>query len=171
MKISSILSTFLLSLSLFGAVTTAQQPPLVDREVFFGNPEYAGAQISPDGKYIAFVKPYKDTLNVWVKDTNAPFASARPMTADLSRPVRSYFWSRDGKYILYVQAKGGDENFNVYAVNPADKPAEGAPVPLARNLTDAKGIRAMIQAVPKSVPDTIYVGINDRYKAWHDHYK
>ena len=171
MKISLILSTFLLSLSFFSAVTTAQQPALIDREVIFGNPEYAGAQISPDGRYISFVKPYKDTMNVWVKGVNEPFNAARPMTADTSRPVRNYFWSRDGKYILFVQDKGGDENFNVYAVNPADKPAVGSDVPSPRNLTDAKGIRAMIQAVPQSDPDALYVGINDRDKAWHDLYK
>jgi hypothetical protein len=29
----------------------------------------------------------------------------------------------------------------------------------------------MIQLVPKSDPDAIYVGINDRDKAWHDLYK
>jgi hypothetical protein len=29
-------------------------PPLIDRELLFGNPEIAGAQISPDGKYLAF---------------------------------------------------------------------------------------------------------------------
>lgn len=171
MKISLILSTFLLSMSIFTAVAAAQQPALIDREVFFGNPEYAGAQISPDGKYISFIKPYKDTMNVWVKEINAPFDSARPMTADTARPVRQYFWSRDGKYILFVQDKGGDENFNVYAVNPADKPATGSDVPVARNLTDAKGIRAQIEAVPLSDPDTIFVGINERDKAWHDLYK
>lgn len=149
----------------------AQQPPLIDREVFFGNPEYAGAQISPDGKYISFVKPLNGTMNVWVKGVNEPFDAARPMTNDQTRPVRSYFWSRDGKYILFVQDKGGDENFNVYAVNPADKAGAGSTVPAARNITEAKGIRAMIQAVPKSDPDAIYVGINDRDKAWHDLYK
>lgn len=155
-----------------GSVTTnAQLPPLIDRELIFGNPEYAGAQISPDGKYISFIKPYKDTMNVWVKGVDEPFEAARPMTADTARPVRSYFWSRDGKYILFVQDKGGDENFNVYAVNPADKPAVGSDVPAARNLTDAKGVRAMIQAVPESDPDAIYVGLNDRDKAWHDLYK
>ena len=169
MKISLILSTLLLSLFVFSAA--AQQPALIDREVFFGNPEYAGAQISPDGKYISFVKPYKDTMNVWVKGVNEPFNAARPMTADTARPVRNYFWSRDGKYILFVQDKGGDENFNVYAVNPADKPAAGSDVPNARNLTEAKGIRAEIEAVPYSDPDAIYVGINDRDKAWHDLYK
>lgn len=150
---------------------SGQQPALIDREIFFGNPEYAGAQISPDGKYISFIKPYKDTMNVWVKEANAPFSSAKPMTADTSRPVRNYFWSRDGKYILFVQDKGGDENFNVYAVNPADQPAAGSDVPSARNITEAKGVRAIIQAVPESDPDAIYVGINERDKAWHDLYK
>lgn len=149
----------------------AQAPALIDRELIFGNPEYAGAQISPDGKYISFVKPYKDTMNVWVKGFAEPFSAARPMTADTARPVRNYFWSRDSKYILFVQDKGGDENFNVYAVNPADKTATGSDVPTARNITDAKGIRAIIQATPDSDPDAIYVGINDRDKAWHDLYK
>ncbi|MBK7934597.1 MAG: S9 family peptidase [Pyrinomonadaceae bacterium] len=171
MKISLILSTFVLSLFVFSTVAAAQMPALIDRELIFGNPEYAGAQISPDGKYISFVKPFKGTMNVWVKGVDEAFDAARPMTADLSRPVRNYFWSRDGRFILYVQDKGGDENFNVYAVNPADRPAAGSDVPTARNLTDAKGIRAMIQAVPKSDPDAIYVGINDRDPAWHDLYK
>ena len=161
-----IVVAFTLSAAAFG-----QQPDVIDREIFFGNPEYAGAQISPDGKYISFVKPLNGTMNVWVKGFDEPFDAARPMTNDAARPVRNYFWSRDGKYILFVQDKGGDENFNVYAVNPADKPASGSPVPAARNITDAKGVRAMIQSVPDSDPDAIYVGINDRDKAWHDLYK
>ncbi|MEP6849228.1 MAG: S9 family peptidase [Acidobacteriota bacterium] len=171
MKNKTLFLTLLFSLMVYSGSMYAQLPALIDREIFFGNPEYAGAQISPDGKFISFIKPYKDTMNVWVKGVDEPFASARPMTADTARPVRQYFWSRDAKYILFVQDKGGDENFNVYAVNPADKPATGSDVPVARNITDAKGIRAMIQAVPKSDPDVIYVGINDRDKAWHDIYK
>ena len=156
---------------MFSTVAAAQVPALIDRELIFGNPEYAGAQISPDGKYISFVKPFKGTMNVWVKGVDEAFDAARPMTADLSRPVRNYFWSRDGRFILYVQDKGGDENFNVYAVNPADNPAAGSDVPAASNITDGKGIRAMIQAVPKSEPDAIYVGLNERDKARHDVYK
>jgi dipeptidyl aminopeptidase/acylaminoacyl peptidase len=153
------------------ATVWAQSPPLIDRELFFGDPEIAGAQISPDGAYIAFIKPFKDTRNVWVKKTAEPFANAKPITADTKRPIPTYFWSRDGKYILFVQDKAGDENYNVYAVNPADAPASGQDVPAARNLTDAKGIRAFIYAVPRSEPDAIYVGLNDRDAAWHDLYK
>ncbi len=35
-------------------------PQLIDRDVIFGNPEIAAAQLSPDGKYVAFLKPWKD---------------------------------------------------------------------------------------------------------------
>ena len=42
-------------------------PPLIDRELIFGDPEITGAQVSPDGAFIAFVKPYNGTRNVWVK--------------------------------------------------------------------------------------------------------
>src|SRR6478609_2751714 len=100
----------------FAPLVQAQAPPLIDRELFFGDPEIAGAQISPDGAYIAFIKPLNGTRNVWVKKTSEPFSSAKPITADKSRPIPGYFWSRDGKYILFVQDQAGNENFNVYAV-------------------------------------------------------
>src|SRR5436853_51213 len=119
-------------------------PPIIDRELFFGDPEISGAQISPDGKFIAFIKPFKGTRNVWVKSTEDSFDKAKPITADTTRPIPAYFWSRDGKYILFVQDKAGDENYLVYAVNPADAPPAGQDVPAARNLTDLKGVRADI---------------------------
>src|SRR3954467_64870 len=145
--------------------------PLIDREMFFGNPEFSGAQVSPDGRYVSFLKPYKDTRNVWVKRINDPYTAAKLITNDTKRPVTQYFWSRDGKYILFAQDQGGDENFNVYAVDPAASPAAGSDVPAARNLTAAKGVRAVIYDVPKSDPDIMYVGINDRDKSWHDLYR
>ena len=165
-----------LSIAVFAlAVTTQAQtsnlPPLIDRELFFGPPVIAGGQLSPDGKYMSFLKTFKGTMNVWVKDASAPFESAHPLTADTLRPIRSYFWSRDGKYLLYVQDKGGDENFNVYAVSPSEKPVAGQDIPTNRALTDYKGVRTIIYSIPKSDPDALYIGLNDRDKAWHDLYK
>ena len=153
------------------STASAQLPPLIDRELFFGDPEISGAQLSPDGRFIAFLKPLKGTRNIWVKTAAEPFEKARPITADTKRPVSSFFWSRDSRVVLYVQDQGGDENYNVYAVDPAALPAQGAAVPAARNLTDVKGVAAQLYAVPKSEPDAIYVGLNDRDKAWHDVYK
>lgn len=143
----------------------AQQPPVFDREVFFGDPEIRGSQISPDGKFISFVKPLGGVANIYVKGVSEPFSAAKPVTSETKRPISSYFWSHDSKFILFVKDNDGDENFNVYAVNPS------AAKPESRNITAGTNVRAFIQSVPKSDPDTIYVGLNDRDPAWHDLYK
>jgi dipeptidyl aminopeptidase/acylaminoacyl peptidase len=164
----------LLSAILLAAFTVtglAQAAQLIDREIFFGNPEYAGAQISPDGKYISFIKPYKDVRNIWVKGIDETFDKARPLTAEPKRPIGGYFWSWDSKRILFVKDNDGDENFSAYAVNPTD-PAGANGVPAAVNLTNAQNkARTFIYAVPRSDPDTIYIGINERDRSWHDLYK
>ncbi len=146
----------------------SQPPPIIDRELFFGDPEISAAQISPDGTQITFIKPFKAVRNIWVKTVDQPFDKARPITADTIRPVRSYFWSRDSKYVLYVQDKGGDENYRIYAVDPL---ASGDPVPPARDLTPIPQVRAMIFDVPKTTPGEIIVGLNDRRADLHDVYR
>src|SRR3979409_431045 len=106
----------ILSFSLL-AIPVLAQPPLIDRQLFFGDPEISGSQISPDGKFIAFLKPYQATRNIWVKRASEPFSAAHLITADTKRPILAYFWSRDSKYVLFAQDKAGDENYNVYAVD------------------------------------------------------
>ena len=145
--------------------------PIIDREIFFGDPVIAGGKISPNGKYITFLKPYNGVRNIWIKEKADPFKSARPLTADQNRPIGSYFWSRDSKYILYVQDKGGDENFHVYSVNPSQEINLEQGVPDSVDLTPYDGIRAIIFHLPKSNHSELFVGINDRDKAWHDLYK
>ncbi|MEP6703439.1 MAG: S9 family peptidase [Acidobacteriota bacterium] len=171
MKTLNLTLTILFVIFLLASFVVAQQPPLIDREIFFGNPEYAGAQISPDGKYISFLKPLKDVRNVWVKGVDEPFEKARPLTAETKRPISGYFWSWDSKYILFTKDNDGDENFNVFAVNPSAAPAAGTAVPPPTNLTNATGVRTIIYDVPETEPDFIYIGINERDKAWHDLYK
>ncbi len=152
------------------ALADADLPPLLDREVFFGDPEIAGGNLSPDGQYLAFRKPYNDVMNVWVKAVDEPFDDARPITAD-ERPVGGYFWSQDGRYLLYVQDKGGDEDFHVYAVDPRAEAEAATGVPSARDLTPLDGVRAMIIDVPEDDPTTMLVGLNDRDASWHDVYR
>lgn len=146
----------------------AQNVPLLDRELFFGNPEISGGQLSPDGKWISFMKEYNGIMNIWVKSFDEPFEKARPLT-DSQRPLYGYFWTEDGKYILYVKDKDGDENMNVFAVQPNDK-AEKGKVPTSRNLTPLEDVSAQIYMVSRKNPDLLMVGINDRDKAWHDLY-
>lgn len=146
------------------------QVPLIDRKLFFGNPAIAGGQLSPNGKYITFMKELDGIMNVWVKNIDEPFEKARPLT-DSKNPLSGYFWTYDSKYILFLKDNEGDENRNIFAVDPNDAPAAGSKVPSSRNLTPLKDVAVQILSVSKKNPDLMYVGINDRDKAWHDLYK
>jgi dipeptidyl aminopeptidase/acylaminoacyl peptidase len=149
----------------------AEQPPIIDRNLFFGEVDISGEQISPDGQFISFLKPYKGTRNIWVKKTSEPFSAARPVSAEVKRPIGGHFWSHDSKFILYAQDAGGDENFNVYAIEPALAADPVTGVPPTRALTDLQGVRTVIYSVPRAKPDIIYIGLNDRDARWHDLYE
>ena len=149
--------------------TEQKAVPILDRDLFFGNPEISGGQLSPDGKWISFMKANNGILNIWIKKFDEPFEKARPLT-DSKRPMMGYFWTYDGKYILYVKDENGDENVNVFAVDPMAKLAANS-VPTSRNLTPLKEVTAQIQSVSMKNPDLMMVSLNDRDKAWHDLYQ
>lgn len=148
---------------------TTVETPLIDRELFFGDPEIAAGKLSPDGKYMSFIKPYKGVRNIWVKKREEDFNLAKPITNDRARPISSYFWSRNSKYILYVQDKAGNENFQVYAVEPRVD-GKSKQIPKSKCLTRKKDTRAYIYEVARTKPNILYIGLNDRDPAWHDLY-
>ncbi len=141
----------------------ADMPAIIPVEQFFDNPEIAGAQISPDGKWLSYLKAYQDKLNVFVR--NLETDEEIQITADTERPVTGYFWAIDAQKILYVQDKGGNENYHVYAV-----PVDGRSMPEARDLTPFDGVRAVIFDVPEETPGKILVGLNRRNPQVFDPY-
>lgn len=153
------------------ADAAADLPPLIDRDIFFGDPEIAGVQLSPDGRFMTFMRPHLGVRNIWIKRAEEPFDAARPITADTTRPVPGYAWTHDASGILYIQDKGGNENFHVYAVDPDGEVEPGTGVPPARNLTPYEGVRAVLYAAPENTPNSIIVGLNDRDPRYHDVYR
>ncbi len=158
----------LLSLLAFQQTSQADVPPLLDRQLFFDDPEISGGQLSPDGEFLSFMRPYEGTRNIWVKTREADFSEALPVTDRTDRPIMAYFWSRDGQYILFVMDQGGDENFNIYALDPSEV-REGY-IPEARNITDREGVRAQIYHIARHDHDLMFVGLNERDPSWHDLY-
>ncbi|MFV8359291.1 prolyl oligopeptidase family serine peptidase [Flavobacterium sp. LS1P3] len=164
-----VLFIITVNVSIAQTKTNKTETPILDRELFFGNPEITGGQLSPDGKFISFMKEYEGIMNIWVKKIDEPFEKARPLT-NSKRPMQGYFWSFDGKYILYIKDENGDENINIFAVDPMAT-TEVNKVPVSRNLTPLKGIAARINLVSKKNPDLMMVLLNERDKAWHDLYQ
>ncbi len=143
----------------FAVAQPAESVSLIPREALFGNPEKAGGRISPDGKWLSWIAPRDGVLNVWVAPAS-DMSQGRPITAEKVRPIRQYFWAPDSKQILYVNDKGGDENFLLYGVDVVS----GA----ERKLTPFEKTRVQVLGVSPLVPDRILVGLNNRDPKWHD---
>jgi dipeptidyl aminopeptidase/acylaminoacyl peptidase len=136
---------------------------LIPRNVFFGNPDRFGAQISPDGKRLAWVAPSDGVLNVWVAPADH-LDQAKAVTADHTRPITEYFWTFDGKHLIYMQDKAGDENFHMFRV---DVTAPGDAV----DLTPYDKTRAFVYGLTETRPGVVLVGLNDRDPKLHDVYE
>lgn len=138
-------------------------PPIIPLTQFFDNPEIAGAQISPDGEYLSYLKPYEGKLNVHIRRLGSQ--EERVMTRDTVRPVTGYFWSADGSKLLYMQDQGGNENYHIYSVQ-----VEGEGMPVARDLTPFEGVRAIVFDVPRDRPSEILMAMNRRTPSLFDAY-
>jgi len=139
----------------------ADLPPLIPREAFFGNPDKASPQISPDGKRLAYLAADEGVLNVWVRTVGQN--DDRVVTKDRKRGIRAYFWAQNNEQILYIQDKGGDENWHVYAVNVKSKEE--------KDLTPFENVQARVEAVEQKFPNEILVSVNHRNPQLHDVYR
>ncbi len=135
-------------------------PPLIPRDVLFGNPERASPQISPDGRRLAYLAPLDGVLNVWVGPTGGD--AYEPVTHDADRGVRVYFWAHDGRHLIYLQDKGGDENWRLHSVN-LESGTE-------HDLTPFEKVQVNILAHRKQHPHEILFAMNKDDEQLHDVY-
>ncbi|MBK5257991.1 MAG: S9 family peptidase [Thermoanaerobaculia bacterium] len=158
-----LVSLFLFVAALFAVIPVqADLPPIIPREVLFGNPERANPQLSPDAKRLAWIAPdKKNVLQVWVKTIGKD--DDKIITADKKRGIRTYAWADDNKTLLYIQDNDGDENFHLYGVD-----LESGNV---RDYTPIQGTRAQIVAVEPGVPNEILVALNARSRQVFDVYR
>jgi dipeptidyl aminopeptidase/acylaminoacyl peptidase len=144
------------------ALARADLPPLIPRTVLFGNPEKASPEISPDGKYLAYLAPNaKNVLQVWIRSVGQKDDAA--ITADEKRGIRQYFWAYDGEHLCYLQDTDGDENFHLYAVSVKTRKT--------RELTPHKGVRVQPLAPNPDRPNELIIGMNQRNPQAFDAYR
>ena len=139
--------------------TPVTAAPLIPRDALFGNPTRAQGQISPDGKWLSWTAPHEGVMNVWVAPVSDP-AAAKRMTSATDRPIPQYFWAPDSRSILYIQDKGGDENFLLYQVDIAS----GKEV----TLTPFENTRVEVIGASHAIKDKLLVGLNNRDPQFHD---
>jgi dipeptidyl aminopeptidase/acylaminoacyl peptidase len=140
-------------------MTTARTAPLIPRSALFGNPERVGGQISPDGQWLSWLAPKDGVLNIWLAPSAKP-DRGDPITSATDRPIRQHFWAPDSSAVLYIQDKGGDENFLLYKIDVAT----GAET----NLTPFEQTRVDLIGGSTTIKHKLLIGLNNRDARFHD---
>jgi len=140
----------------------ADLPPLIGRDLLFGNPERTSPALSPDGQRLAWLAPdTNNVLQVWVKTVGKD--DDKIVTADKKRGIRQYFWAKDNRTLLYLQDSDGDENFHVYGVDLQTSNV--------RDYTPFQGVRAQVTDLSPDFPNEVLVEVNLRDRSLFDVYR
>lgn len=135
-------------------------PPVLPMEDFFRNPEVGAFSLSPDGAKLAFVKPWERRMNVYVRDIET--GAEKRVTSATERDIAGFFWKGSDR-IVYIQDKGGDENFHIYLTDIEGK--------ASRDLTPFDGVRAGVLDDLEEDPEHMLLEMNRRNPEVFDVYR
>jgi len=143
------------------AVRSRELPPLIPREVLFGNPQITSVNLSPDGRWISYLAPHQGVLNLWVRDLDGQ-APARVITQQRDRPQMPGYWTADGRFLISFRDGDGDENTVLVRIDPRTGETQ--------DLTPAQGVKAVWIGADREAPNELLVALNDRDPRFHDTY-
>lgn len=119
-------------------------------EDYFKSPEAFSFQLSPDGKYISYMKRRATgERDLYIQETATQKETLLiKQEEDL---IRGYYW-KSAHRILYLQDTGGDENYHVFGIDVSGNNK--------KELTPFDGVRVNIIASLKDDEDHVIVQMN-----------
>jgi len=154
------LATMIIAIAISCMPKTQGPAPLIPMKDFFKNPVKSSFQLSPNGEYLAFKQPWESRMNVHVQKIGEEKITR--VTEATARDIAGFFWANDER-IVFVQDKGGDENFKLYAVN-----LDGSNL---KELTPFEKVRVGIIDDLEDNPDEMIIQMNHRDKRVFDAYR
>ncbi len=141
------------------------QPPgegLVPLKDFFKNAEIQQVQLSPDGKYLAYLKAWEGRMNIHVRPVDKS-AEERRITKQKDRDIPYFFW-KENSTLLFLKDEGGDENDHIFRVF-----ANGEGEKDLTSFTDTKV--ELVDDLDNISEEEILIGMNKRNKEVFDVYR
>ncbi|MFC1543466.1 S9 family peptidase [Candidatus Neomarinimicrobiota bacterium] len=152
---------FFLPILVAAAICCQRAPvPIIPMEDFFRNPTKVNFELSPNGEYIAFMQPWERRLNVHVQQIGSD--DVVRITSATERDIAGYIWASNDR-LVYVQDRGGDENYRLYAVD-----ADGENEML---LTPFDEVQTRLIDDLEDIPEEMLIGLNKRDPRLHDVYR
>ena len=137
---------------------------------YFKKPEYAGFQLSPNGKELAVLKPIKDRMNIVIIDMESK--AGRVITAETKQDVSGFMWASNER-LLFFMDKDGSESFGIFAVNSDGSKMRTLIEPADLRIANGAAVIRITQVLDrlKDDPEHVLVSGNDRRAEYPDVYK
>ena len=131
-------------------------------EDFFKNSIISNLQLSPNGKYLAYLKPYKKRMNIYYRPLDESLPEKR-LTNQTNRDISAFAWKGNDTLIFLKDFKG-DENFHVFRTSIKEEKE--------KDLTPFHKTKVQIIDFLEDISkDHILIGTNQRNKAVFDVYR
>ena len=132
--------------------------PVID---FFRTPEKVSYRISPDGKYISYLKPYKDKQNLFIQ--SLADGKERMATSFTDYSIRGdYFWTYNNEIVFFQDIITVDE-IRMFALDVSTLKTQV--------IISPKKVRIAMIGRDKHEPDVVTIRMNKRDSANFDIYK
>jgi dipeptidyl aminopeptidase/acylaminoacyl peptidase len=135
-----------------------RQIPISD---FFKNAEKSVFRISPDGKYVSYLKPYKERQNLFIQ--SLADGKERIATSFTDYSIRDYSWTYNNQIVFSQDIISLDE-FKMFALDVSTLQTRNI-------LSIEKGRIRLLNNSNKREPNIITIGMNKRDPANFDIYK
>ncbi len=135
-----------------------RQIPIND---FFKTPEESVFRLSPDGKYMSYLKPYKGRQNLFIK--SLADGQERPATSFTDYPVQGYSWTYSDE-IVFIRDIISQDEFSLFVLDVSTLKTRNV-------LSIEKGRIRLLNNRNSKEPDVITISMNKRDPANFDIYK
>ncbi|WP_374950531.1 prolyl oligopeptidase family serine peptidase [Mucilaginibacter sp.] len=147
-RLRSVLLVCVIALLSACQQNSVRQIPVID---FFKTPEKSFFKISPDGKYISYLKPYKDKQNIYIQ--SLPDGAEKMATSFADYSVRDYSWTYNNQ-LVFSQDIIADDVYKLYALDVATNKL--------KNLLSLPKVRIRIINRDRLQPDVVTIAMNRR---------
>ncbi len=127
---------------------------------FFKTPDKSFFKISPDGRYISYLKPYKEKQNLFIK--SLADGSERMATSFTDYSVRDYFWAYNNQ-LVFSQDRIAQDEYRMYALDVTSLKVH--------SLLAQEKLRVRLLNLDKHQPDMLTIVMNKRNPGTFDIYR
>ena len=158
-QIFTLIGISILALTL-GCQKAKYEVPLIPLEDFFKNPQNTHFELSPDGKFIASLRPWNNRLNIFIQATGQN--ELKRITSSKERDIAKFFWASNKK-ILYLQDINANDNYSLFCTD-----INGSK---SRELTSSKNSTTYIIEELPDYEDEVVIQTNERDPQLFDVYR